>query len=305
MRGKLVSGDEKWGFEIPRVVLGRGETCDIRVSDPSASRQHAELWINYQLQYMVMDCGSRNGTYLNEHLICGPSLLKQGDVIRIGKQTFEFHGNVSGQGAAPTSVIKVGQGQSNQATKFPVAMLAVRLFENKEVLVKEPIVYSCGLGQWFSKQIETIAKNHGYINHLSKRMVFAYWQAEAGDLTRVVETVANCAKESLAITKSLDEEFKMAIDDCAGQCIMTSAVALHLGKVEGREVGSPGSEFYVMGGLEIENCADITLRAEPSLDGFVCAENLSKLMPGLPRKPLSLVSLGPRQQSVMLYQMGV
>src|SRR5690606_9505973 len=126
---------------------------------------------------------------------------------------FEFNGNTSSQGSAPTSVIKTGQAQSVPAPKFPVAMLAVRLFENKDVLVKEPIVYSCGMGQWFSKQIEIIGKHNGYINHVSRRMLFAYWQAEAGELAQTIEMVARCAKDSLAATKALDEEFKMAIDD--------------------------------------------------------------------------------------------
>ncbi|NJK92982.1 MAG: FHA domain-containing protein [Blastochloris sp.] len=169
MRGKLVSGEEKWGFEIPRIILGRGTGSDIQVSDPAASRQHAELWTNYNLQYMVMDCGSRNGTYLNDRLICGPTLLRQGDVIRIGQQRFEFNGNSSPQPQVPTSVIKVGEAQS--APKFPLAMLALRLFENAGALANEQIVHCCGLGQWFSKQIEIVGKHEGCINHLGKRMI--------------------------------------------------------------------------------------------------------------------------------------
>jgi hypothetical protein len=304
MRGKLVSGEEKWGFDIPRIVLGRGPTSDIKVSDSGASRQHAELWVNYNQQYMVLDCGSRNGTYLNDKLICGPTLLKQGDVIRIGEQRFEFNGNKSRQGQAPTSMIKTGV-VVPPPPKFPIIMLAIRLFENKEVLAAEPIVHSCGLGQWFSKQIEIVSKHQGYINHLGKRLIFAYWQAEGGELANVLEKAVACAGESLHATQSMDEELKMALSGVSEHALMTSVAAIHLGKVEGIEAGSEGSEYYMMGGTEVETCSDLTLKTEPSLKHFVCVENVSRLMPGLPKKPLTLSTIGPKQQSVMLYQVEI
>lgn len=304
MRGKLVSGEEKWGFDIPRIVLGRGPTSDIQVSDSGASRQHAELWINYQQQYMVLDCGSRNGTYLNDKLICGPTLLKQGDVIRIGQQRFEFNGNTARQGEAPTSMIKPGN-TAQPPPKFPIVMLAIRLFENKEALAAEPIVHSCGLGQWFSKQMELIARHQGYINHLGKRLIFAYWQAEEGQLGSVLQKVVACAGESQRATAAMDEEFKMALSGVSEQGLMNSVAAVHLGKVEGREAGSPGCEYYVMAGSEVETCVDLTLKAPPSLSCFVCVENVSKLMPGLPKQPLTLSIIGPKQQNVLLFQVSV
>jgi|GEM_PF-1199957 len=304
MRGKLVSGDEKWGFDIPRIVLGRGPTSDIKVSDSGASRQHAELWINYHQQYMVMDCGSRNGTYLNDKLVCGPTLLRQGDVVRIGEQRFEFNGNTAGQGQAPTSMIKTGVA-AQPPPKFPIIMLAIRLFENKEVLAAEPIVHSCGLGQWFSKQMELVAQNQGYINHLGKRLIFAYWQAEEGQLGQVLQKAVACAGQSLRLTASMDEELKMALSGVAGESLMNSVAAVHLGKVEGKEVGAEGSEFYMMVGNEVETCVDLTLKSPPSLKHFVCVENVSKLMPGLAKNPLTLSVIGPKQQSTMLYQVGI
>jgi hypothetical protein len=304
MRSKLVSGEQKWGFDIPRIVLGRGPSCDIRVSDAGASRQHAELWINYNQQYMVLDSGSRNGTYLNDQLLCGPSLLKHGDVIRIGEQRFEFNGNASQPGQAPTSMIKAG-GLTQPAPRFPIVMLAIRLFENKEALAMEPVVHSCGLGQWFGKQIEVVTKHQGYINHLGKRLIFAYWQAEEGGLAKVLEQAVACARESLRATRSMDEELKMAISGATEQALMNSVTAVHLGKVEGRAGGSEGSEYYTMAGTEVETCSDLTLKTEPSLEGFVCVENISKLMPGLPKKPLTVSIIGPRQQSVLLYRVQV
>ncbi|MDZ4787699.1 MAG: FHA domain-containing protein [Blastochloris sp.] len=303
MLGKLVSGNDKWGFEIPRIILGRGQGSNIHVTDPSASRRHAELWLNYHDQYMVLDGGSRNGTYLNDQLVCGPTLLHQGDCIRIGEQKFEFLGNTSTQGSNPTSMIKVGETQI--LPKFPVVMLAIRLIDKDEPFKDEMVAYSCGLGQWFSKQMELIAKEGGFVNHLDKRLIFATWQAETGELAGAIGKAVACARKSLQITKGIDEEFKMALSGIEDQVLMNSVVALHLGKVEGKIVGSAEVQCIMMHGSEVENCVETTLKAEPSRDSIVCVESVSKLFTSYPKKNLESVSLGSSKQVVRLVRVSV
>lgn len=73
-----------------QLVIGRGESCDIVVSDRQVSRQHARLlWQNGTV--LLEDLGSKNGTYLNNQPVEKPEMLRENDEIRISfVQTFIF-----------------------------------------------------------------------------------------------------------------------------------------------------------------------------------------------------------------------
>ena len=42
--------------------------------------------------WWLEDLGSRNGTYLNNHLVTTPTIISSGDTIAIGSYTFTFKG---------------------------------------------------------------------------------------------------------------------------------------------------------------------------------------------------------------------
>jgi hypothetical protein len=71
------------------VVLGRGDTAEIRLGDPFASSRHARIYEQGKI-LVVEDLGSTNGTYLNEELLDGPRPLHPGDRVRIGDSEFAF-----------------------------------------------------------------------------------------------------------------------------------------------------------------------------------------------------------------------
>jgi hypothetical protein len=71
------------------VVLGRGDTAEVRLSDPFASSRHARVYEQGRI-LVIEDLGSTNGTYLNEELLDGPRPLHPGDRVRIGDSEFAF-----------------------------------------------------------------------------------------------------------------------------------------------------------------------------------------------------------------------
>ena len=71
-----------------RVVIGRLAESDVVVSDPAASRRHAEIR-RQDGQYVISDLGSTNGTRVNEAAI-GERTLEEGDRISIGRTVLEF-----------------------------------------------------------------------------------------------------------------------------------------------------------------------------------------------------------------------
>ena len=71
-----------------RVVIGRSRECDIRLADPNASRQHAELRQD-GATYWLVDLDSTNGLSVNGTRT-KRAKLEPGDTITIGATTLEF-----------------------------------------------------------------------------------------------------------------------------------------------------------------------------------------------------------------------
>ncbi|MGN0038360.1 MAG: FhaA domain-containing protein [Coriobacteriales bacterium] len=80
--------DRRYPLADKLVTLGRGSANDITISDPGMSRRHAELLWNGEL-WMVRDCDSTNGTYLNGEPVT-QHILIDGDVIECGTTRLEF-----------------------------------------------------------------------------------------------------------------------------------------------------------------------------------------------------------------------
>lgn len=80
--------DRRYPLAGKLVSLGRGSANDITISDPGMSRRHAELLWTGEL-WMVRDCDSTNGTYLNGEPVT-QHILIDGDVIECGTTRLEF-----------------------------------------------------------------------------------------------------------------------------------------------------------------------------------------------------------------------
>lgn len=71
------------------LTLGRAAESGVVIDDESVSRAHARL--SYQGgQYFVEDLGSRNGTWVNGSGITAPTLLRHGDLLRLGSVELQF-----------------------------------------------------------------------------------------------------------------------------------------------------------------------------------------------------------------------
>lgn len=78
------------GRESPEgsLVLGRGETADVRLFDGSVSSLHAEIrWDAWQRAAWLKDLGSTNGTLVNGAAIAGEVALAEGNVVTLGDET--------------------------------------------------------------------------------------------------------------------------------------------------------------------------------------------------------------------------
>jgi len=72
----------------PACVAGRDAECQLVVEDGLVSRRHARFHPRED-GLVVEDLDSRNGVYVNQRRIRGPTLLVHGDVVALGRATLE------------------------------------------------------------------------------------------------------------------------------------------------------------------------------------------------------------------------
>lgn len=72
-----------------KLTIGRSSRNDICISDPFASRLHAEIRREND-QVMLVDNGSANGTFVNTQRVTGTVRLEVGDIVRIGETEIEY-----------------------------------------------------------------------------------------------------------------------------------------------------------------------------------------------------------------------
>jgi diguanylate cyclase (GGDEF)-like protein len=92
LRGELLAAPIP--LERDNVVLGRAVEADVRINDFRASRLHARISVERDLdtgevQYKITDLKSTNGTHLNGQLV-NEAFLNDGDKVAIGDHLFRF-----------------------------------------------------------------------------------------------------------------------------------------------------------------------------------------------------------------------
>lgn len=78
-------GKHDYPLGAERFVIGRSEACQLCLSDPMASRNHAALSVEDD-KVRLDDLGSRNGVFVNKQRVDNSLILTHGDRIRIGSE---------------------------------------------------------------------------------------------------------------------------------------------------------------------------------------------------------------------------
>ncbi len=76
-----------FGTPGSKVIVGRGEQCQVKLENTSLSRAHAQLLLEPGGQLFIRDLGSSNGTRVNGRALVkeGLSMLGEGDMLDLGE----------------------------------------------------------------------------------------------------------------------------------------------------------------------------------------------------------------------------
>ena len=78
------SAGKIYPLEGDEILIGREPDSTLQIDSPGISRRHARLYFQNN-QYLLEDLGSSNGTFVNGERISNPRVLKNGDIISLGK----------------------------------------------------------------------------------------------------------------------------------------------------------------------------------------------------------------------------
>jgi len=108
MQGGQLKGSE-YVLSKDCTSIGRALDSDVVVDDRLASRRHARVDREHG-QFVITDCGSRNGTFLNGQRISEPHVLRDGDELQIGLDFKALYVDPEATGALVTEAIIRGRG---------------------------------------------------------------------------------------------------------------------------------------------------------------------------------------------------
>ena len=102
------------------VVVGRDESCTLRLVTGDVSRKHCAIRVTDE-GIWVRDLGSSNGTIVNGFRIVQETLLKPGDTLRIGPMVFQVPTEKQREKAAANATAAVSGEHREPAPEAPSA----------------------------------------------------------------------------------------------------------------------------------------------------------------------------------------
>jgi len=109
-----------WLRDGDSLVIGRSARTDIRLTEPSVSRQHCRIWVAAGALF-VNDLNSKNGTLVNGRRISGATTLADGDVLELGTCALQVHFEKSVSGTGVESAGGMANAERREAQPGPSA----------------------------------------------------------------------------------------------------------------------------------------------------------------------------------------
>jgi len=164
----------------PFVSIGRGTNNTIVLDDPRISRNHSLLRSTGTNKYYLMDTGSKNGTYLNGKRVIAPTLLKNGDQIKLGESilTFSIEGlEKSSSQRAATYDSKTTTAAGYESIKITQVTVLVADISGYATMSEQlPLNFLAKLlGEWFRNANDIVEKNNGFVDKFIGDAVMACW----------------------------------------------------------------------------------------------------------------------------------
>ena len=254
-KAKLIVTTEKQGqFTIELsdlVTIGRSTSNNVFIDDPDVSRHHAEIQ-RLGNNYVLIDLGSVNGTWLNSRRITVPRDLEDGDQIRIGNGDIRFvgpPGEIQSDGTISKSTRRlISSGQ------VVVLVADIRNYTAmSETLPSREL--SRLLGDWFKHASDIIETHNGIIDKFIGDAIMACWVVPAKtDAPNQVSQALAASRDLLACAGTFSNQFCAEFPDHKFRI----GVGMNIGEAMFGNVGTEANQSFTVVG----DCVNVAFRLE-------------------------------------------
>ncbi|MBI3561078.1 MAG: FHA domain-containing protein [Gammaproteobacteria bacterium] len=211
------------------LTVGRDKSCDIVLVDLMVSRNHAMIRRIGNSDYYLIDGGSSNGSYINQHRVTTPKLLKHGDRITIGG--FEFLFEQEKQEVAVMDnicLLETIVDANPEIKRITILVADIRGFTSLSERV--PIrTLTVMMNTWFNEVSDVIINNNGIVDKFIGDCVFARWEAAEDERSTVLNAL-KAAKAIDTVTQNLNQDFEEVPEQLhIGVGINTGAASVGIG----------------------------------------------------------------------------
>ena len=226
----LFAGQYKEVLCKTAITIGRDLHNDIVVDDLTVSRNHAMIRMVGHDDYYLVDSGSANGSYLNNHRISMPTLLKNGDQFKIGNLEINFEQLTKSISSNDTnSMLETIVSETPDISEITILVADIRGFTTLSEKINIRTLTKM-MNSWFSQVSDIIQSNKGLVDKFIGDCVFARWQAVAED-TETIYNVLNAAVEINRITEKVAKDFPDVTEQIKiGVGINTGAASITAGQ---------------------------------------------------------------------------
>lgn len=196
--------------------VGRGKENDLVIADPCISRNHAILQLTETGEFILIDLGSRNGTFVNDRPVNNlPVVLQHSAIIFFGKTKVEFHcpGSLNtSNGGKDTNPINMTASALHERRLTSVLVVDMRNFTVLTRQVKDSLL-SALIGSWFQQSGNIIRQSGSWVDKYIGDAVMAVWFHEQQSVTSAdILKILRCVDQLRAMTAALSQEYPLPFE---------------------------------------------------------------------------------------------
>lgn len=216
--------------------IGRGDANAVVIPDDLVSRNHALLQRSEGGGYILIDMGSRNGSFVNGVRVSIPVTMKDGDTITLGPYSFTFHhpaDPATQQNAAAASV----EAEATKGFFAPrlttVLVVDVRDFTKLTQAISEELLCQM-IGTWFREGGQIMQQQGSWAQKYIGDALMAVWVHMKGPDQEVIEIMRALA-ELVRLTATMQDRYGLAAPVRIGAGLNSGLATV--GNAGSREIG--------------------------------------------------------------------
>ena len=213
----LVLTDEAGEHNMPLTdgrawKIGRHDTCEVKFQSKVVSRQHAMLQRDEAGEFILIDLGSRNGSFVNGERVAVPVSLRNGDEISLGDCKLIFHAPDVAP-AAPVADQKAAMEQSATKALFSIKETSVLVVDVRGFTV---LTQRLGhdllcqvIGTFFRKGGTILQSRHSWAQKYIGDAIMAVWvhknpESKRKDIIGILRSVVDLADMASTLQAEFD-----------------------------------------------------------------------------------------------------